>query len=77
MMTKEEQQLEEQDQSIPSLSGQAFASAYTRAIQSGHSVLVSDEGIIYRISPDGKRTLVKRIEAPTAVKKGSRITIKR
>ena len=56
---------------FPAMSGSAFASARERVLASGHSVLQSQDGVIYEVFPNGSRVQVKQIEPPTAVVPGS------
>ncbi len=60
---------------FPTVSGSAFAEAQAKVLASGHSVLVSEKGIIYRVYPDGRRKIVKRVDPPTDVVPGSKLTI--
>ncbi len=65
--------LEEQ---IPALSRSAVAVAYLQTLASGQSVLESDGGAICEVFPDGTRTLVKQIAAPTPVEMGRKLRIR-
>ena len=47
-----------------------------KVLASGESVLQSEGGFIYRVFPDGRKELVKQIEAPTPVTPGTRFTIR-
>lgn len=62
------QQLENQ---FPALSGQAFAEARKRVLESGQSVLQSEGAFVYRVYPDGTKSVLKEIEPPTPVQPGS------
>ena len=61
---------------FPALSGQAFATAREQVLQSGQSVLQSEDGVIYEVFPDGRRAKVKQIEPPTQVVAGKIFTIR-
>jgi hypothetical protein len=61
---------------LPALSGVAFTEARKQMLASGQSVLQSDQGMIYRVSPSGETTPIKRIDPPTQVKKGDRIQLR-
>ena len=61
---------------FPPLSGQAFADARERVLASGQSVLQSENGIIWRVFPDGRREQVKEIEPPTSATPGDKLTIR-
>lgn len=61
---------------IPEASGSAFAAARERVLASGQSVLVSEYDVIYRLFPDGRREVVKHIEPPTTVVRGSTFSLR-
>ena len=50
---------------FPAVSGSAFAAAREQAFASGHSVLASDDGVIYEVFPHADRRRVKQIEPST------------
>lgn len=50
--------------------------ARERALESGLSVLESEDGVIYEVFPDGSRKRVKDVEAPTKAIVGQKITIR-
>ncbi|RYD25414.1 MAG: hypothetical protein EOP86_27350 [Verrucomicrobiaceae bacterium] len=56
---------------LPNASGQAFAAARRRMLASGQSVLQTEDGFILRVFPDGRKEVVKSIEAPTPVTPGT------
>ena len=72
-MPDQENEIESLERQFPSVSGSAFASAREHALQSGHSVLHSENGFIYEVQPDGTRRLVKQIKPPTRVVVGTKI----
>lgn len=74
-MPDQENDIENLERQFPAVSGSAFASAREHALQSGHSVLHSENGYIYEVQPDGTRRLVKQIEPPTRVVIGTKIFI--
>ena len=55
--------------------GVTFAEAYQRTLAAGFSVLVSDDGFIFEVFPDGTRKMIKQIKLPMLVVKGSRLKI--
>jgi len=57
-------------------SGSAFETARKQSQASGHSVVISDQGAIYEIFPDGNRRLLKQIEPPTRVRPGQKVIIR-
>jgi hypothetical protein len=67
------QKLEKQ---FPAVSGAAFAAAREKVLESGQSVLQSENGIIYEVFPDGHRREVKKIESPTQLVAGSIFILK-
>lgn len=73
MSDQELQQLENQ---FPALSGQAFAAARQRVRAAGQTVLQSEGDVVVRVFPDGRKEVVKRIDPPTPVKPGTRLTIR-
>ena len=73
MSDQDIQQLESQ---FPLVSGSAFAAARDQVLASGQSVLQSEGGFIYRVFPDGRKELVKKIEPPTLVRRGTKLTIR-
>jgi hypothetical protein len=74
-MTDSEKALDYLEQQLPSLSAAAVDIAYWRALAAGHKVLVSGEGGIYGVFPDGTRTFVKATEKPLDLPVGTRVKI--
>jgi len=66
-----DQDIQKLENEFPALSGSAFAAARDRVLQSGQSVLQSENGVIYEVFPDGRRKEVKKIEPPTHFVTGS------
>ena len=52
---------------IPDLAESAVKKAYLDALSSGYSVLISLDGAIYEIFPDGKKVFIKKIEKNTEI----------
>jgi hypothetical protein len=75
-MSQPEQTIAELEEAFPALSGMAFGQEQKEALAAGQEVLVSENGVIYRLTPDGNRTELKRIEPPTHVPLGTRRTIR-
>lgn len=75
-MPDQENEIQELESQFPPVSGQAFAAAREKVLASGQSVLQSEGGTIYRVFPDGRKELVKQIEAPTPVTPGTKLTIR-
>jgi hypothetical protein len=75
-MSVSEQDLTQLEEQFPAISGQVFANAREQALAAGQSILISQDGIIYRVYPDGRRRMVKRIAAATPVVVGTRFTLR-
>jgi hypothetical protein len=71
----DEEQIEELERQFPETAGVAFAESYRRTLAAGFSVLVSDDGFIFEVFPDGTRKMIKQIEPPMLVVKGTRLKI--
>ena len=67
---------QETENQIPALAREATRSAYRRALNSGGSVLISKNGEIRRINPDGTSSVVKKLAPRTKMRKGTIIKIK-
>jgi len=76
VMSEQEINIEIMENQFPAVSGLAFADARDRVLASGQSVLQSEHGYIYEVFPNGRRVVVKKIEPPTVVVPGSKITIR-
>jgi hypothetical protein len=74
-MSHSEKTLDYLEQKIPSLSAASVEIAYWQALAAGQKVLVSGEGGIYEISPDGTQTFVKVSEKPLSLPVGTRVKI--
>jgi len=70
-----ENEIDERERRIPEMAGVAFAQACRRTLAAGHSVLVSDNGIIHEVFPNGTRKVIKQIEPPARVVKGSKLKV--
>ena len=71
-----DQDIQQLESLFPATSRLAFAAAQAKVLASGQSVLQSQDGVIYEISPNGQRKEIKRIEPPTSVVIGSCFTIR-
>jgi hypothetical protein len=76
-MADSEKTLDYLEQQIPSLAAAAVDVAYWQALAAGQTVLVSSEGGIYEVYPDGTRKFVKATEARLSVPVGTRVKIPR
>ncbi len=61
---------------FPAVSGSAFAAARAQVLAAGHSVLQSQDGVIYEVFPDGRKVAVKHIEPPTPSVLGKIFTLR-
>lgn len=71
-----DQEIQTLESQFPALSGQAFAAARQRVLASGQSVLQTEGAFVFRVFPDGRKEMVKRIEPATPVKPGTIYKIK-
>jgi hypothetical protein len=71
-----DQDIQTLESQFPSVSGSAFAAAREKVLESGQSVLQSEDGVIYEVFPDGHRREVKKIEPPTQFVAGSLFILK-
>jgi predicted dinucleotide-utilizing enzyme len=74
-MEAPEKTLDYLEQQIPGLSAAAVRVAYWQALAAGQDVLVSGEGGIYQMLPDGSRKLVKTTSARMSVPVGTKVRI--
>lgn len=75
-MPEQDSEIEKLENQFPQLSGEAFATARAKVLASGQSVLQAEGGCIYRVFPDGRKEIVKRIEPPVAYQPGTKIPIR-
>ncbi len=75
-MSKVNKTVQATEEQIPELAKSATKSAYRRVLASGNSVLVSKEGEIRRIHPDGSTEFVKEGVPAVKMQKGTIIKIK-
>ena len=74
-MPDPEETLDYLEQQIPSLSAAAVDVAYWQALAAGQQVLISGEGGIYQVFPDGTRTFIKATAKPLSLPVGTRVKI--
>jgi hypothetical protein len=74
-MSEPEKIITELETGFPALSGVAFSNARNETLASGQSVLLSENGVIYEVFPDGSRIERKRIEPPTFIPTGTKVVI--
>ena len=75
-MSKVNKTIQATEEQIPELAKSATKSAYRRVLASGNSVLVSKDGEIRRIYPDGSAEFVKRSVPAVKMQRGTIIKIK-
>jgi hypothetical protein len=63
------------EEQIPELAKYATKSAYKKSLALGNSVLISKNGEIQRVNPDGTTEFVMKSEPTSKMKKGTIITI--
>jgi len=61
------------EEHIPELAEVAFKQAYWAALASGNSVLISENGSLVEVFPDGRREFKKKLPLWTAVKPGQKL----
>jgi hypothetical protein len=64
------------ERELPAAAAKAFAAARKRALDSGNSVVESENGNLYEVFPDRPRVMVDKIEPPTPNIPGRKITIR-
>lgn len=72
MSTLYPNQIEFIEQQFPANAWMAFAHAQQQAFAQGRNVLVSDDGAIYRVFPDGSKVFVKKIKPLVKVQRGTK-----
>jgi hypothetical protein len=75
-MAEQEEKFVALESLFASTAGVTFNEALNKALNSGQSVLQSDQGFIYEVFPDGTRKRVKAVAPPTPVEPGKKITIR-
>ena len=63
------------EEHIPELAEVAFKQAYWAALASGSSVLMSEDGNLVEVFPDGKRKFIKKLPPSTPVTPGQKLEI--
>lgn len=74
-MSMTEESMRFLEEHIPDLADAAVKQAYWQALATGSSVLVSEDGELVEIFPDGTRKVVKHLEPQTAVIVGQRLDL--
>jgi hypothetical protein len=68
-----EKELDYLEEHIPELAEVAFRQAYWAALASGSTVLMSEDGNLVEVFPDGKRKIIKPLPPSTAVAPGQKL----
>ncbi len=74
-MSMTEESMRFLEEHIPILADAAVKQAYWQALATGSSVLVSEEGALVEIFPDGTRKMLKQLEPQTDVISGQRLEL--
>jgi hypothetical protein len=61
---------------IPELAELAFKQAYWAALATGSSVLVTENGRLVEVFPDGERKFIQELPPWTPVKRGQKLELK-
>ena len=72
-MTLSEEEISFLEEHIPELANVAFKQAYWAALASGSSVLVSENGDLVEVFPNGKHKFIKHLPPATPVIRGQRL----
>lgn len=74
-MTLSEEAMTYLEEHIPELAEVAFKQAYWAALASGSSVLISENGNLVEVFPDGKHKFIKNLAPSIPVTQGQRLEI--
>ena len=74
-MTLSEKELDYLEEHIPELAEAAFKQAYWAALASGSSVLMSENGNLAEVFPDGTRKIINPFPPSTPVTPGQKLSI--
>jgi hypothetical protein len=74
-MTLSEEAMSFLEEHIPELADVAFKQAYWAALASGSSVLISENGNLVEVFPDGKHKFIKHLPPSIPVTPGQRLEI--
>jgi hypothetical protein len=75
-MSLSEKELDYLESHIPELAAVAFKQAYWAALATGSSVLMSENGNLVEIFPDGTRKIIKPLPPATPVIPGQKFELK-
>lgn len=75
-MELNEEELDYLEEHIPELAEIAFKQAYWAALASGSTVLMSENGNLVEVFPDGKRRVIKPLPPSTPVTPGQKLELR-
>lgn len=75
-MELNEKEINYLEQHIPELAEIAFKQAYWSALASGSTVLMSENGNLVEVFPDGQRKVIKSLPPSTPVVPGQKLEIR-
>jgi hypothetical protein len=75
-MEKNEKAIDYLEKHIPEMAVAAVKQAYWQALASGSSVLISENGVLKEIFPDGTSKIIKKGKPHTKTRKGQIIKLK-
>ena len=75
-MELNEKEIDYLEEHIPELAEIAFKQAYWAALASGSTVLMSENGNLVEIFPDGKRKIIKPLPPSTPVVPGQKLELR-
>lgn len=67
--------IERLESEFPATSETVFADAQAKAIASGQSILISENGGLYEVMPTGEKRFLKKVAPPVDVVRGSKIEL--
>ena len=70
-MTDRDAKIDHLEQHIPELARAAVTQAYHASLAAGNHVWAVEDGAIYEVSPEGRRTYIKDVEPSTPVQPGT------
>lgn len=76
MMENNEKAIDYLEEHIPEMAEAAVKQAYWQALASGASVLISDNGVIKEVFPDGTSKIIERNAPFVKTEKGKIIKLK-
>lgn len=68
--------LDELENEVPALAERALKEAYKKALEAGLSVMVSSNGFLYKVKPDGSRVRIKALDPDVPVARGASHRVK-